>query len=137
MLRIAISCGEGFSSGFLAHHLQEQVNKANDNDLVSFIRIPFDQLYERQDEVDIAMIMPHIEWKAKESKKHYDIPLYVIPFKVAIKPTYLDFYQDAQDIMDMANGTTGLMSFPEEKNTGNVTRLVSHRNWIQSQSARI
>lgn len=130
MLKIAISCGEGFASGFLAKHLQEEVVKAGMEDVVSFERIPFWQLAERQNEVDIAMILPHIEWKVKESKDTFNIPLYISPYKVAVKPSFMDFYEDAQDIIAMANGKGGLFAFPGEAKTAYVTRLVSHRTWV-------
>ena len=62
MLRMAISCGEGFSSGFLADYLKKEIIKAHLEDQVSVERIPFFQLPQRQSEVDIAMIM---NWKVK------------------------------------------------------------------------
>ncbi len=131
MLKIAISCGEGFSSGFLSRHLTQSVVKEKLQDQVSFIFIPFYQLYDRQDEVDIAMILPHIEPQAKADKREYRIPLYIIPFKVVIKPTAAQYLADAEDIIKLADGKGGLICFPGEEYIPRVSRLVSHREWAE------
>jgi cellobiose-specific phosphotransferase system component IIB len=127
MLRIAISCGEGFSSGFLAKHLQDEVLNQKMQDTVSFIRIPYYDLAKRQDEVDIAMIMPHIEWKLKCTKYDFHIPLYVIPYKAMLRPTLQDYIEDAQDILKLANGCGGRFCFSGEERTAFVSRTCSHR----------
>jgi len=136
MLRMAISCGEGFSSGFLADYLKKEIIKAHLEDQVSVERIPFFQLPQRQSEVDIAMIMPHIEWKIKEAVNPWNIPLYVIPYKAILKPTVYDFIEDAEDILKLADGRTGRVWFPEEKRTSAVTRLESHRKWLAKQEQK-
>ncbi|MBR2811795.1 MAG: hypothetical protein IKD69_10475 [Solobacterium sp.] len=130
MLRIAISCGEGFSSGFLAQHLEQEVVKKGMEKDVSFIFIPFYQLEERQDEVDIAMIMPHIEPQIKDNGSAFRIPLYVVPFKVIVKPGVIAFIEDAEDILAM--GRSGLVHFPGEERTQSVSRLISHREWAKN-----
>lgn len=132
MIRIAICCGEGFASGFLAGHLNIYAAKEGISDKVLFIRIPYPDLYKHQDEVDIAMVLPHVEWMVKEDKKQYKIPIYIIPFKVMVEPKAEDFVEDAADILDLAHkeGKTGLIHFPDEPRTQSVTRLVSHRHWI-------
>ena len=130
MLKIAISCGEGFSSGFLSRHLTQSVVKEKLQDQVSFIFIPFYQLYDRQDEVDVAMIMPHMEPKAKSDKREYRIPMYIIPYKVVIKVTVRDFMEDAEDIIALSGGKGGVYCFPGEERLISVTRLVSHRKYI-------
>ena len=135
MIRIAICCGEGFSSGFLARHLAQAAEHENLQDQVSFIYIPLFQLEERQDEIDIAMIMPHMEPKARAKQDAFHIPLYVIPYKVIVKPTAKDFMEDAEDILSMASGSGGLFSFPEELRTQTVSRLQSHRRWLAEDYA--
>ncbi len=127
MLRIAICCGEGFASGFLSRHLAEATVKEQLQDKVTFLFIPFFRLYERQDEADIAMLMPHVEAAARSDNREYRIPLYVIPYKVVIKPKAEDYLEDAEDILALAQGKGGLICFPGEERTGNVSRLVSHR----------
>ena len=129
MLRIAISCGEGFSSGYLAARLNELAEKEGIADRAHFIRIPVPELKDRQDEVDLAMVMPHMESRIRASGVEYDIPLYVIPFKAVTAVTAEDFIEDAEDILSLAKGRTGIFSFPDEKKTSLVSRLTSHRTW--------
>lgn len=128
--RIAVCCGEGFASGFLAGHLNVFAAQEGISDKVIFVRIPYADLYAHQDEFEMAMILPHIEWKVKEDKKQYRIPLYIIPFKVAVAPRAADFVQDCADILSMAKGKGGLFCFPGEERTQTVTRLCSHAQWV-------
>lgn len=136
MIRIAICCGEGFASGFLARHLTQTAIKENLQDEVSFVFIPFFQLYDRQDEVDIAMCMLHVEPHIKKDTREYKIPIYIITFKVAIKPTAKQYLWDAQDILELANGKGGLIGFPDEGMPEFVKRLVSHREWLQQEELK-
>lgn len=136
MLKIAICCGEGFASGFLSRYLAEATVAENLQDEVTFIFIPFYELYDRQDEVDIAMILPHIEPHVKRDSREYRIPIYIIPFKVVIKPKVADYLADAEDIMALADGRTGLICFPGEEHTAIVSRLVSHRDWLVIQEEK-
>ena len=130
MLRIAICCGEGFSSGFLSRHLAESTVKEKLQEKVSFIFIPFHELYDRQDEADVAMLMPHIEPMIKADKREYRIPMTIIVFKVVIKPKAGEYLSDAEDILEIAQGKGGLYCFPGEERTTYVTRMVSHRDWL-------
>ena len=59
--------------------------------------------------------------------------LYVIPFKVMMKPRAADFVQDCADILSMANGKGGRFFFPGEENTQRVTRLCSYAQWMAEQ----
>ncbi|MGM9941176.1 MAG: hypothetical protein ACI32N_04205 [Bulleidia sp.] len=128
--RIAVCCGEGFASGFLASHLNIFAAQEGISDKVLFVRVPYADLYANQHHFEMAMILPHIEWKVKEDKKQYDIPLYIIPFKVMMKPKASDFVQDCADILNMAQGKGGLFCFPGEERTQSVTRLCSHAQWV-------
>jgi cellobiose-specific phosphotransferase system component IIB len=136
MLRIAISCGEGFSSGFLAGYLKKEIVQAHLEDQVSVERIPFFELIDRQEEVDLAMILPHIEWKIKDVQVEWKIPLYVIPYKPIIKPTIYDFLEDAEDILKYADGRTGRIYFPGEQRTASITRTVSYRKWTAEKEKK-
>lgn len=127
---IAICCGEGFASGFLANHLNQFAKQEGIEDKVKFTRIPYPDLYAHQDEFEMAMILPHIEWKVKADKKQYSIPLYIIPFKVMYTPRACDFVQDCAEILSMANGKGGLFYFPGEERTQAVSRLCSHAQWV-------
>ncbi len=130
MIRIAICCGEGFASGFLSRYLAEATVKEKLQDEVSFIFIPVYQLAERQDEVDIAMILPHMEPRLKNYQSEYKIPLYILPYKVVIKPAARDYLEDAEDIIAMSGGKGGIYCFPGEEHLLHVTRLVSHRKFV-------
>ena len=128
MIRVAICCGEGFASGFLSRHLAESSVKEGLQEEVEFIFIPFIQLYDRQDEADIAMLLPHIEPQARRDEREYKIPLYIIPYKVVIKPKAIDYLYDAEDLLALADGKGGLICFPGEEIFTNVSRLTAYRN---------
>lgn len=136
MIKIAICCGEGFASGFLSRHLAEATYKENLQNEVQFVFIPYYQLYERQSEVDIAMALPHIHPQVQSDQKEYSIPIYIIPFKVVIKPGARDFLEDAEDLLALADGKGGLIRFPDEERFQFVTRLVSHRKWLAAQKKK-
>lgn len=127
MLRIAICCGEGFASGFLAKRLDTQAAKQGLKGKCSFVFIPFVQLYNRQDEVDIAFLMAHVEAAAKADTREYKIPLYVMPYKVAAVIPPSVYFEDAEDLMEIANGKGGLICFPGEELSALVNRNKSHR----------
>ncbi len=132
MIRIAISCGEGFSSGFLAFKLEKEVVEKHMEERAFFIRIPFDELVTRQDELDIAMVMPHIEWKLNAYQGELTIPFYVIPYKAILLPTIEDFIEDAEDVIEQSGGKGGKFSFPGEESTAKVSRNHSHRKMIEA-----
>ncbi len=134
MIKIAISCGEGFSSGFLAYRLEKEVVEKHLEQRAFFIRIPFDELVTRQDELDMAMVMPHIEWKLNQYKGELKIPFYVIPYKAILLPTIEDFIEDAEDVMEMSQGKGGKFTFPGEERTAAVTRNHSHRKLEHSHT---
>ena len=127
-MRIAICCGEGFASGFLAKRLNTQLNKDALKDRVSFIFIPFVQLYRRQDEADIAMLMAHVETAAKSDSREYSIPMYVMPYKVAAATPPKVYFEDAEDLLAIAGGKGGLVTFPDEQVAAYVSRSRSHRS---------
>ena len=135
MIRIAICCGEGFASGFLSRYLAEATVKENLQDEAQFIFIPYYQLYDRQNEVDVALALPHIHPKVQGETREFKIPIYIIPFKVAIKPTARDYLEDAEDILKLANGKGGLFAFPDEERFQYINRLVSHRKWVAAKEA--
>ncbi len=136
MLRIAITCGEGFSSGFLAGNLNIKAAAAGLSDDVLFIRIPYPDLYKRQDEVDVAMLLPVVHYKAVSDKREYKIPLYLIPYKAMLLPTVQDYIEDAEDIIKIAGGKGGVTRFPGEDRVANVTRECSYRKWCEEQKTK-
>ena len=134
MLKIAISCGEGFASGFLSKHLSTSLKKDNLQDKVVFSFIPYPQLVKQQDEVDIAILMPHVEHKAKADHDLFHIPLYVNPYKIPAIIPAVYYVEDAEDIIALADGKGGLITFPDEPRAQHVTRTVSHRRWLEQQN---
>ena len=128
MLRIAICCGEGFASGFLAKRMNQLAKKEKVNDIAEFSFIPFSQLYGRQSEVDVALLMPNEETRARADKREYDIPMYILPYKVVSMVKAKDLIEDAEDIMKIAGDKGGIFCFPGEERTALVNRLKSHRS---------
>ena len=96
MLRVAICCGGGFSSSTMAEHLNKQLKAKGLEDKVFLEFIPFANLYgddsafitgtnrDRQDEVDVALLCPHLEFDAKRAvaanKLH--IPIFLLPMRL-------------------------------------------------------
>lgn len=138
MLRIAICCGGGFSSSALAAHLDKEVQDKNLGNRAKFIFIPIGHLVERQDEVDIAMVCPHMEWKVREDSKKglYHIPVTIIPPRLYGLMPADDFMDDAEDLMELwKNGGKNMMHFPDEPRPLAAQRTVSHRRKLKGESA--
>ena len=136
MLRIAICCGGGFSSSALASHLQKGILESGLKERASFVFIPFNNLLDRKDEVDIAMLCPHLEWKAKKNAALYDIPLYIIPPKLYGLMPVADFVDDAEDTMEIwKENPKNVVTFPEEPKPLTIKRMVSHRRWLKGEQA--
>ena len=138
MIRIAVCCGGGFSSSALALHLEKEVKEKNLQDRVSFIFIPISQLAARQDEADIAMVCPHMEFKVREDSRAgvYHIPVTIIPPRLYGLMPVSDFLDDAEDLLELwKNGGKNMMTFPDEPRPLTVRRTVSHRRWLKGEKA--
>lgn len=138
MIRIAICCGGGFSSSALAAHLEKEVAALGLEDRVSFVFIPIGQLAARQDEADIAMVCPHMEYKVKQDSAagRYHIPVTIIPPRLYGLMPVLDFVDDAEDLLELWNqGAQNMMTFPDEPRPLAVQRMVSHRRWLRGEKA--
>lgn len=128
MLKIAIVCGGGFSSSALATHLEKDLKEKNLEDSVSFTFIPVSHLEERQDEVDIALLCPHLEWFSRQAASHFHIPIYIIPPRLYGLMPVDAFIEDAQDILAMyKENPHNPMYFEDEPRPLKVMRTVSHR----------
>lgn len=137
MIRIAICCGGGFSSSALAAHLDKEVQEKNLSGRARFIFIPIGQLVKRQDEADIAMVCPHMEFKVREDSRKglYRIPVTIIPPRLYGLMPADDFMDDAEDILKLwKQGGTNMMTFPDEPRPLAVRRTVSHRRWLKGES---
>ena len=136
MIRIAICCGGGFSSSALAVHLEKDLVDKNLTGRASFVFIPIGLLVARQDEVDVAMVCPHMEWKVKNDSKNglYHIPVTIIPPRLYGLMPAADFIDDAEDILELwNNGTENMVTFPDEPRPLKVQRTVSHRRWLKGE----
>lgn len=136
MIRIAICCGGGFSSSILVSHIQKTLEKEGLQKKASFEFIPFVHLKDRQDEVDIAMLCPHLEWAAKQHVSEFHIPLYVIPPKLYGLMPAEDFIDDAEDILSLwQKEPKNVMTFSDEPRPLSITRMVSHRRMLKGEKA--
>lgn len=138
MIRIAICCGGGFSSSALAAHLEREVAAKNLQEKVSFVFIPIGQLVQRQDEADIAMVCPHMEFKVRQDSAagRYHIPVTVIPPRLYGLMPVLDYIDDAEDLLELwKQGGKNMITFPDEPRPLAVQRTVSHRRWLKGEKA--
>lgn len=136
MLKIAICCGGGFSSSALAAHMEKEVKENHMEERVQFIFIPSVHLADRQDEVDIAMVCPHMEWNVKQEKDRYHIPVTVIPPKLYGLMNARDYIEDAEDLVALwKDGAENIIHFPDEPRPLMVKRDVSHRRWLRGEHA--
>ncbi len=134
MMRIAICCGGGFSSSALAAHLEKDLTNHGLKSEAEFEFIPFVHLKDRQDEVDIAMLCPHLAWAANKDGNSFHIPLYIIPPKLYGLMPVEDFIQDAQDILAMwETKKENPMHFEDEERPLAITRMVSHRRYLAGE----
>lgn len=136
MLRIAICCGGGFSSSALAAHLEKETKEKNLGERVSFIFIPIDHLLDRMNEVDIAMVCPHMEWKVRSDAPKYTIPVTIIPPRLYGLMPATDFIDDAEDLYELwKNGAENMVTFPDEPRPLQVKRTTSHRRMLNGEKA--
>ncbi len=148
MLRIAICCGGGFSSSTMAAHLNKQLAESPRKDDVTLKFIPFSGLWgesaayntgnlkERQDEVDVALCCPHLEFPARTAVKEgrLRIPVFILPMRLYGQIDIENVIEEAEDILELwNNGTPNVVVFPDEPRSMTATRTVSHRRWVASK----
>lgn len=128
MLKIGIVCGGGFSSSYLAQKLQKECEEKGFSDRASFIFIPELHLLDRQNEIDIAMVCPHMEWNVNHIKEQFTIPVTIIPPRLYGLMPVRDFVEDAEDIMELwKKGKKNIVTFEDEPRPLAVKRVTSHR----------
>ncbi len=148
MLRIAICCGGGFSSSTMAAHLNRQLEEKGLQDEVFLEFIPFSALWgesaafnsghveQRQDEVDVALCCPHLEFPAKSAAKQgkLRIPVFILPMRLYGQIDIEGVIEEAEDVLELwRNGTPNPIVFPDEPRSMTATRNVSHRRWLAKQ----
>ncbi len=150
MLRIAICCGGGFSSSTMAAHLNKQLKEKGLEDEVFLEFIPFAVLcggqsafigqagaQDRQDEVDVALLCPHLEYPAKEAtqKGLLHIPVFVLPMRMYGLVDIENLIEEAEDVLELwNNGTPNVITFPDEPRSMTAPRTISHRRWVARQA---
>ncbi|MDO4796494.1 MAG: hypothetical protein Q4A01_00565 [Coriobacteriales bacterium] len=148
MIRIAICCGGGFSSSTMAAHLNKQLKEKGLEDEVFLEFIPFANLYgaesafsagvqrDRQDEVDVALLCPHLEYPAATAAKEgkLRIPVFVLPMRMYGLVDIENFVEEAEDVLELwRNGAQNVVTFPDEPRSMTAPRVVSHRRWLAKQ----
>ena len=147
MLRIAICCKGGFSSSTMAASLERQVLEKHLEDRASFQFFPFSALYgafnnfgagaathERQDEVDVALLCPHLEYSLKRDVDKLRIPCFVLPTRLYGALPVEHLIEEAEDVLELWNkGATNPITFPDEPRSMSALRAVSHRRWVAQQ----
>lgn len=149
MLRIAICCGGGFSSSTMAAHLNRQLEESPFKDDVTLQFIPFSALWgesaafisgntqQRQDEVDVALCCPHLEFPAKNAERagHLRIPVFILPMRLYGRIDIENTIEEAEDVLELwkQNPDNHVITFPGEPRSMTATRDVSHRRWLAKQ----
>ena len=148
MLRVAICCGGGFSSSTMAAHLDRQLHERGLEDQVSIQYIPFavlagsghaafiSQKTNRQDEVDVALLCPHLEYPARDAVKKglLHIPVFILPMRLYGQIDINGVSEEAEDVLELwNNGTPNVVTFPDEPRSMTAPRNVSHRRWLAQQ----
>lgn len=151
MLRIAICCGGGFSSSTMAEHLNKQLRERHLEDEVFLEFIPFANLYgddsafvtnvkrDRQSEVDVALLCPHLEFSARDAaeKGKLRIPVFVLPMRLYGLVDIENLIEEAEDVLELwNNGAKNVVTFPDEPRSMTAMRTVSHRRWVARQAGK-
>lgn len=149
MLRIAICCGGGFSSRTMAAHLNKQLRERHLEDEVFLEFIPFGHLCgddsvfvtgverDRQDEVDVALLCPHLEIPAADAARRgkLRIPVFVLPMRMYGLVDIENFIEEAEDVLGLWNsGAKNVITFSDEPRSMTASRMVSHRRWSAQQN---
>jgi PTS system cellobiose-specific IIB component len=135
----------------MASHLNKQLRAKGLEGKVFLEFIPFANLYgddsafitktnrERQDEVDVALLCPHLEFDAKRAvdagKLH--IPIFLLPMRLYGLVDVENLIEEAEDVLALWNdGTPNIVTFPDEPRSIMARRTVSHRRWIARQGVK-
>ena len=148
MLRIAICCVGGCSSSAMAAHLNKQLKERHLEDQVFLEFVPFTSLYaegavfnlsargNRQNEVDVALLCPHLEFPARDAAAQglLTIPVFVLPMRMYGLVDIENFIEEAEDVLALwKSGAPNVVTFPDEPRSMTAQRVVSHRRWLAQQ----
>lgn len=103
MISIVVCCGGGFSSSFMAKKVEKEIiDLKKENDFkVTFM--PFGSFMKNPEGFDVAMLCPHLRYKAQEWLKdiELDFPVYMIPTQLYGLMTAETIIEDAEDIIEV------------------------------------
>lgn len=149
MLRIAICCGGGFSSSTMAAHLNRQLEESPYKDKVTLQFIPFSGLWggsaafsgghteERQDDVDVCLCCPHLEYPARNAEKEgkLRVPVFILPMRLYGRIDIENAIEEAEDVLALyqQDPSKHIITFPDEPRSMTATRDISHRRWVARQ----
>ena len=132
----------------MAAHLNKQLAESKFKDEVFLEFIPFSGLWgeaaafnsgslkERQDEVDVALYCPHLEYPARDAVKQgkLRIPVFILPMRLYGQIDIENVIEEAEDVLELwNNGMPNVITFPDEPRSMTAMRTVSHRRWLARQ----
>jgi PTS system cellobiose-specific IIB component len=133
----------------MAAHLNKQIKEKHLENDVFLEFIPFANLYgadsafiqgvkrNRQDEVDVALLCPHLEFDAKRAAAEgkLTIPVFVLPMRLYGLVDIENLIEDAEDVLELWKaGAPALVTFPDEPRSVSAKRTVSHRRWLAQKN---
>ena len=129
----------------MAAHLNKQLAESKYKDDVTLEFIPFSGLWgesaafqsgkteQRQDNVDVALCCPHLEYPARDAAKQgkLRIPVFILPMRLYGQINIEGVVEEAEDVLELwKNGAQNPVTFPDEPRPMTATRTVSHRRWV-------
>ena len=132
----------------MAAHLNKQLEESSFKDEVTLEFIPFSALWgeaaafqsgdtrQRQDDVDVALCCPHLEFPAKDAARQgkLRIPVFILPMRLYGQIDIENVVEEAEDVLELwNNGAQNPITFPDEPRSMTATRNVSHRRWVASK----
>jgi cellobiose-specific phosphotransferase system component IIB len=92
------------------------------------------KINERQDEVDVALLCPHLEYQLRQNLDKLRIPCFVLPMKLYGALPVDHLIEEAEDVLELWNGgMKNPILFPDEPRSMTAPRAVSHRRWAAAQ----
>ena len=91
---------------------------------------------DRQSEVDVALLCPHLEYPARDAvaKGKIRVPLFVLPMRMYGLVDIENLIEEAEDVIELyKNGADNVVTFPDEPRSMTAPRTISHRRWLAQQ----
>ena len=132
MINIVIACGGGFSSSFIASRIEKDFAGRNLDKEFSVTFLPLAILKERHENVDVAMLCPHLRYQAESwlEKERVSFPVYMIPSRLYALIDADIIIEDAVDIIEIfRNNPANPACFPGEEDCIHNKRETSYRRF--------